>query len=135
MRSQPLPAAYAATSSSRYVPVCRHPAIFNHTAVSSDAAASTSRCPVYSRSVARCRSTVNECAAGRCRSAVSCRSTRRCRSTVNEYAAVRCRSAVSCHFLLDDAGSRSLSFKWLRSCLLIVRSRSFEINDKFETGL
>ena len=76
MRSQPLPAAYAVTSTSR------HTAVFKH--------AAASRLPVYHRSVRRCRSTVKEYAA------VPCRAIRRCRSTVNEYVAVRCRGAVSC---------------------------------------
>ena len=85
MRSQPLPAAYsrtavstdAATSSSR-IPVCRHAVAFNRAAVG--------RCTaVYSRSVARCRSTVYERAAAGCRLAVSYRSARRCRSMVYRY--------------------------------------------------
>ena len=82
MRSQPLPAAYAVTSTSRHTAVFKHAAAF--------------RFPVYNRSEARCRSTVNECAAVRCRFAVPCRAIRRCRSTVNECAAVRGRVAVSC---------------------------------------
>ena len=90
MRSQPLPAAYAVTSASR-IPVSRHTAIVNH------AAAITARFPVYARSEARCRATVNECrgAAVRYRVAVACRVIRRCRATVIEYAAVRCRFARS----------------------------------------
>ena len=85
MRSQPLPAARgrtavsndAAASSSRF-PVCRHAAVFNRTAVGR-------RTAVYSRSVARWRSPVYECAAARRRPAVSCRSSRGCRSTVYRY--------------------------------------------------
>ena len=123
MRSQPLPAAYAVTSASR-VSVCRYAAIINHTAVSSDAAAST-RFPVYNRSFRRCRSTVKEYAAVRFRVAVSCRAIRRCRATVNEYAAVRGRFTRSSTVYRYSTTHHTVSINPPSSLVLLTKQIRF----------